>query len=389
MADLIVNPWKVEGKLTNDKYDQLVNEFGVQKISSELLDRFCRVTKCEKPHRLLRRGLFFAHRDLELILDDLEQGKQIFIYTGRGPTSEALHLGHIVPIEFTAWLQKTLDAIVVFQMADDEKYWFKDLEFDQVYQLGFKNARDIIALGFNPDKTFMFSSRDYTSDRSYQKVTFDIMKKTTTKSIKAIFGIEDEGCVGQLMWPAYQTAAAFSEAFEKIFMKKQARCLVAYAIDQDPYFRMARDVAPKLGYIKPSSIMSRFLPALEGDAKMSSTGNNGPVKTIFLTDSEKEVKDKINKYAFSGGKDTVEEHRKYGGDLQVDVCYQWLKHFLEDDAELEEIAKKYASGEMLTGELKAITIKAVNEIIKQHREAREAVTDEIVARFYDITKFNK
>jgi tryptophanyl-tRNA synthetase len=31
--------------------------------------------------------------------------------------------------------------------------------------------------------------------------------------------------------------------------------------------------------------------------------------SIFLTDTPKQIKTKINKHAFSGGKTTVEEHR--------------------------------------------------------------------------------
>ena len=46
---------------------------------------------------------------------------------------------------------------------------------------------------------------------------------------------------------------------------------------------------------------------------------------------------KINKYAFSGGKDSIEEHRKLGGDTQVDIAYQYLTFFLEDDEKLQQI----------------------------------------------------
>jgi tryptophanyl-tRNA synthetase len=42
---------------------------------------------------------------------------------------------------------------------------------------------------------------------------------------------------------------------------------------------------------------------------------------ILLTDTPKDVKDKINKFAHSGGRQTVEEHRKLGADLDVDVPY--------------------------------------------------------------------
>jgi len=45
----------------------------------------------------------------------------------------------------------------------------------------------------------------------------------------------------------------------------------------------------------------------------------------------------ITKYAFSGGQDTMEEHRRLGGNTQVDVSYQYLSFLLDDDQRLEEI----------------------------------------------------
>lgn len=43
--------------------------------------------------------------------------------------------------------------------------------------------------------------------------------------------------------------------------------------------------------------------------KMSSSD---PTSAIFVTDTEKQIKNKVNKYAFSGGGDTVAEHREKG-----------------------------------------------------------------------------
>ena len=389
VEEVIVNPWKVEGKLTNEVYNRLIQEFGVNPLTSELLDRFRRLTGIKKLHSLLERGMCFAHRGFKDILDDYEKGKPIFLYTGRGPTSDALHLGHIIPMEFTAWLQKVFDAIVVFQMADDEKYWFKDMDFDTIYKLGRINARDVISLGFNPDKTFIFSNRDFSREPSYQKVAFDILNNVNINTIQAIFGIPDSGRAGQLIWPVYQSTAAFSQAFERIFGNKSVKCLVVYAIDQDPYFRMARDVATKFGFEKPCALMCQFLPSLEGTAKMSSTGNNGVVKTIFMTDTPKDIKDKINKYAFSGGQETTELHRKLGGNPDVDISYQWLKYFMDNDDELKGIAEEYRSGRMLTGELKKITIDTISKIVASHQQKRAQVTDKIVDQFYDIEKFKK
>jgi hypothetical protein len=39
--------------------------------------------------------------DLQLILDRYEQKKPFFLYTGRGPSSDSMHLGHQVPFIFT------------------------------------------------------------------------------------------------------------------------------------------------------------------------------------------------------------------------------------------------------------------------------------------------
>ena len=109
-------------------------------------------------------------------------------------------------------------------------------------------------------------------------------------------------------------------------------------------------------------------PLTGAAGKSSSTNKN---KAILMTDDEKTVKKKINKYAFSGGQDTVEEHREKGGNVDVDVACQWLKYFEEDDNKLADIYKKYATGELLSGEVKAILIEKINDILKEHQKRRE------------------
>merc|ERR550525_1721044 len=77
---------------------------------------------------------------------------------------------------------------------------------------------------------------------------------------------------------------------------------------------MTRDVAPRLGYLKPALLHSSFFPAMQGaQTKMSASDTTS---SIYLTDTPKQIKTKINKYAFSGGKDTIEEHREKGGALR-------------------------------------------------------------------------
>ena len=55
---------------------------------------------------------------------------------------------------------------------------------------------------------------------------------------------------------------------------------------------MTRDVAPRLGFHKPALLHSTFFPALQGpQSKMSASDPNS---SIFLTDTMKQIKQKVN-----------------------------------------------------------------------------------------------
>lgn len=108
---------------------------------------------------------------------------------------------------------------------------------------------------------------------------------------------------------------------------------------------------------------------------------------IFLTDTPAQIKNKINKYAFSGGGDTVEEHRARGGNCDIDVSFQYLYYLLEDEGKIEELRKSYSSGEMLTGQLKKEAITAVQKLIAEHQERRALVTDDVIRKFMTADRF--
>ncbi|XP_074724881.1 tryptophan--tRNA ligase, cytoplasmic [Strix uralensis] len=376
-----VDPWTVQ--TSNAKgvdYDKLIVRFGSSKIDTDLINRIERATG-QKPHRFLRRGIFFSHRDMDQILDAYENKKSFYLYTGRGPSSQAMHVGHLIPFIFTKWLQEVFDVPLVVQLTDDEKYLWKDLTIEKSYEYARENAKDIIACGFDINKTFIFSDLDYlgTSTGFYKNIV-KVQKHVTFNQVKGIFGFTDSDCIGKISFPAIQAAPSFSSSFPQIFNgKENIQCLIPCAIDQDPYFRMTRDVAPRIGQPKPALLHSVFFPALQGaQTKMSASDPNS---SIFLTDTPKQIKTKINKHAFSGGRDTIEEHRKYGGNCDVDVSFMYLTFFLEDDDRLEQLKQAYTSGELLTGELKKVLIETLQPLIAAHQERRKQVTDETVKQF--------
>lgn len=355
----IVTPWKVQGKVD---YERLINEFGTQKLSKALLDRIGK--HCNKVHHLLRREIFFSHRDLNWILDEYEKGNKFFLYTGRGPSGK-IHIGHIVPWMLTKWLQKTFNVELYFQLTDDEKFLFNDkLTLEDTQNMAMDNALDIIAMGFDPKKTFIFTNVQMS--KTMYPLALRVAKKLNFSTAKSVFGFSNETNVGQIFFTTMQSVPAFMPSVMK---GKNVPCLIPHAIDQDAHFRISRDILPKLGYYKPASIHCKFLPGLLGpEGKMSSSAEN---TTVYTTDSPNTVKRKVNKYAYSGGRDTIEEHRKKGGMPEVDVAFQWLTFFEEDDRLLADIEKKYRSGKMLSGELKKILIDKLNTFLCEHQKRRE------------------
>ncbi|GMR35353.1 hypothetical protein PMAYCL1PPCAC_05548, partial [Pristionchus mayeri] len=378
----VVTPWDVSAEAaTGVDYDKLIVRFGVKKINDDLIDRLERLTG-KKAHPMLRRGMFFAHRDFAQILDRYEKKEPFFLYTGRGPSSRSLHLGHLLPFFFTKYLQDALDVPLIIQMTDDEKFIWKDLTVEESKRMTKENMKDIISVGFDPEKTFIFQDFDYMCAPFYENIV-KIWKYVTGNQARSIFGFIGEDSMGKAAFPAIEAAPCFASSFPHIFKgRKDIACLIPCGIDQDPYFRMCRDVAHKLGSPKPSLIYNKFLPALQGaQSKMAASDVNS---CIYLSDTTKQIKTKINKYAFSGGQPTKEEHMEKGGDCDVDISYQFLTYFLEDDDRLDDIRKKYTKGEMMTGELKAIAIEEITRLITEMQIRRAAISDSVLDLFTSV-----
>ena len=373
--DADVTAFEVKGRVD---YDKLVSKWGSQRINATLIERMEQLTG-KRAHHLIRRGFFFSHRDLDKLLDDYEQGEPFYLYTGRGPSSDSLHVGHLVPFLLTQWLQEAFRVPVVIQLTDDEKFLWNQAELDTYTQYAYANARDIMAVGFIPELTYVMLDTEQIAQLYPNALR--IQKLVSLATAKSIFGFDDHSNIGQLAFPALQIAPALSSSLPGIFpAHSDMWCLIPCAIDQDPYFRLARDVTPRLHQRKPALLHSKFIPALQGDVTAGKMSASSQSSAIFLTDTLEEVKAKINKFAYSGGRSSVEEHRRLGGDTSVDVSFRYLEFFLEDDTALATIKSEYESGALLSGQLKAKAISCIQHVLARHTAARQRVTDELLAR---------
>jgi tryptophanyl-tRNA synthetase len=189
-------------------------------------------------------------------------------------------------------------------------------------------------------------------------------------------------------FPTTQMAPAFASSHHpSLNLTRDMMCLIPCGLDQDIYFRLTRDNALSLKEKKPALIHSKFMPSLLNTREKMSASD---VKTcIFLTDDDKNIKLKIMTHAFSGGGNTLAEHKKHGANLEVDVSYQYLVFLLEDDDLLLSIKEGYSKGEMTTADVKKILINLVTRVVHDFQSERAKIDDKMVKDFMTIRPINK
>ena len=363
-SEFVVTPWEVEGHVD---YNKLMALFGTQPIDDAILARFKKLTGSIP--LMLRRQVFFSHRDLNWILDRYEAGEKFVLYTGRGPSGHT-HLGHLMPWIFTKYLQDAFGAELYFQMTDDEKFLQKDeLSAKATRSFSYDNGLDLIALGFDPKKTRIFLDTEYA--RTLYPIALEVAKRVTFSAARAVFGFDASTNIGMVFFTSMQSAPAF---LPTVFAGRNVPVLIPCAIDQDPHFRITRDVAPKMGYYKPALVHSRFFPSLLGLDKMSASL---PETSIFTTDSPEEARMKIAN-AFTGGRTTVKEQKELGGVPDICAVYQYLFYlFEEDDQRALELRQECVRGARACGECKNELADKVVQFLKNHQAARERARDQI------------
>ncbi|KYH41128.1 MAG: tryptophanyl-tRNA synthetase [Candidatus Bathyarchaeota archaeon B26-2] len=362
--EMVVTPWKVSGEID---YEKLIQEFGTQPITDELLEKIKKHTG--ELHLQLRRRIFFSHRDLDWILDMYEAGHRFVLYTGRGP-SGPVHIGHLVPWIFTKHLQDVFGAKLYFQMTDDEKFLIHpEFTLERTNRIAYDNALDVIATGFDPKRTFIIM--DSEQGGILYRLAVQVAKRITFSTVKAVFGFEESSNIGIIFFPAVQAVPCF---IESAITGENTPCLIPAAIDQDPYWRVTRDAAPKLGYYKPAQIHCKFLPGLGKGGKMSASL---PETCIFTTDPPEVVDRKIWN-AFTGGRPTAREQRLHGGDPSIcPIYYYYYYLFEDDDSKMKNLAEDCRNGEILCGECKLKLAERVKRFLAEHQRRREEARNRI------------
>lgn len=363
----VIDPW---GKSDVKDYAKLSREFGIEKFEPF-------IKNLPDPHVSMRRAVF-GHRDFGRIAEAIVHKRPYAMMTGLMPSGK-FHLGHKMLAEQIIYYQNH-GAQVYLCVADIEAYNTRNSSLKELRKTAIEEyLLNYIALGLKPKSCdFYFQSdrsREAKKSNAYYRLIGMLSKRVTFNEMEAIYG---ELSPGKIMSVFTQVGDILHPELDEFGGPRPV--LVPVGVDQDPHIKLTRDLADRFtrnkdfNFIPPSSTYHEFLKGLKG-GKMSSSD---PTSYIALTDTPEEAKTKIMKYAFSGGRGSVQEHREKGGVPEVDISYSMLYFMFEpDDAKLKRIHDDYKSGKMLTGELKQILVEKLQRFLAEHAEKREKAKDKV------------
>ncbi len=350
----IIDPW---GSGLLEDYEKIIKDFGLEVFEPKLFP---------KPNRTMRRGVVFAGRDLKIISDCIKKKKKFYVLSGIMPTNDKIHFGNKMVVENIKYFQDNgAEAYVL--VADLESAAARGIKLEEAKKRALNfHIPAFVALGLNAKKTtFYFQSENI----EVCKIASEASKKVTANEFKAIYGSLDPGRI----------YSAFTQVGDILFpqLKERMPGIIPVGIDQDPHIRLTRDIVRRTKekrFFLPSGLYHKYTPSLDGDIKMS---KSKPQSCIELPEDIKSVKKKI-KSALSGGRDTLEEHKKLGAIIEKDMVFELMKqHLVEDDKELNKIYKAYKAGKMTSGELKEIACdkieKFMNKFVNGLEEARKHI----------------
>ena len=450
--DLVIDPW---GSAQSTDYDRIIDRFGLTSMEGVQLD---------SPSKLHRRGIVFAHRDVDQILEAQRTGAPFGVLTGLMPSGQ-MHLGHSMVVEQARWFQEQ-GGDVTIAVADLESQATRGVSLAKGRTVALEEyISHYAALGLNPAKTNVY----FQSTRPVvQRLGFQLGKRTNLSEFEAIYGFGGETNLAHVQAPLVQVGDILHPQIDEYGGLRPI--VVPVGVDQDPHLRLTRGLASKTnwfnlresssrgwlvslsvhdenaevfgqlpngrvdkakvaavfdrvveavaalgfsdimsspkqgtvhipsatsrdkhalrmallrlerslggpGLMAPSSTYHHFAVGMTGD-KMSSSQ---PKTTLFLRDDIATVEKKI-KRAFSGGQPTVEEHRRLGGNPDIDVAYQYMMYFFEeDDAYLGEINAAFRAGTLLAGEMKQLCIERATAWMANLHEMRDQTAHQVSA----------
>ena len=234
--EVSIDPW---GSSQSTDYSKIIEKFGLSSMDGVSID---------SPSRLHRRGVVFAHRDLDMTLRAKKSGDPFGVLTGLMPSGR-MHLGHSMVIDQVNWFQEQ-GGDVTIAVADLESTATRGISLAEGRKIAAEEyVSYYAALGLDPEKTTVY----FQSERSIvQKLGFQLGKRTNLSELEAIYGFDGSTNLAHVQAPLVQAGDILHPQLDEYGGLRPI--VVPVGIDQDPHLRLTRGLASKTNWFNVSEV---------------------------------------------------------------------------------------------------------------------------------------
>ena len=229
-GDVKIDPWSSN---QSTDYSRIIEQFGLSSMDK---------VQVNEPSKLHRRGIIFAHRDLDVVLDARNSGDKFGVLTGLMPSGK-MHMGHSMVIEQVKWFQKQ-GGDVTIAVADLESQATRGVSLSKGREIALKEyISNYAALGLDPEKTQVYfqSSRPIV-----QRLGFQLGKRTNLNEFESIYGFSGDTNLAHVQAPMVQVGDILHPQTEEYGGLRPI--VVPVGVDQDPHLRLTRGLAAKTNW---------------------------------------------------------------------------------------------------------------------------------------------
>ncbi len=407
-----LNPWSSSQAIDTRR---LFENFGIEPIDP-LLDLLPEVPG------FMRRGIIVGHRDYRPIALAIRDHRPFHVLTGFMPSGHP-HLGHLLVMREVVW-HVSQGGRGMITIADREAHAVRGLSWEDCDRFGREYLTVLFALGYRGEAYFQ------SKNNALKDLAFEAATRVNFSELQAIYGFESETTLAHAMSVITQVA----DILYPQVAGGPAPTIVPVGIDQDPHIRLTRDVANGLryflvedrgdhisvraknapeggiravtqalpgsqayeghvdvrgmtygavseivreverdlggfGFFTPSATYHTFMPGLIG-GKMSSSI---PDSSFGFSEPVASVRKKVMR-AVTGGRTTLEEQQRLGGDPDRCTVYELNRfHMCDSDSGLAEIRQKCLAGEITCGACKKETAERVLAFLAEFKERMDEV----------------
>jgi len=285
VSDSRIDPWSSQ---QSTDYERIRNNFGLSDIE---------ISRIPDPNLLHRRGIIFAHRDLDTVLERVNRGEKFGVLTGLMPSGK-MHLGHSMVINQVKWFQDQGGDVTV-TVADLEALATRNISLKEGRKIALSEyVNNYAAMGLDPDKTNVY----FQSMRPVvQRLGFTLGQKTNISEFESIYGFSGETNLAHVQAPLVQAGDIVHPQLEEYGGLRPI--VVPVGVDQDPHIRLTRGLVGKTNWFnvktRKSGGLTVALSVQDENKKIFGISDNGGVNRDVRNQLFDKLKSSLLKLGFA------------------------------------------------------------------------------------------